>query len=89
MSRKFKHAVIFEPHGLPETIDGEWAGVLGIYDTEKAAQDEIDRIKSLGDDEYEWLGKFLTDCEEAQYNVTDRNMRLTINQAEYFPEATS
>lgn len=83
---KSLHALVFEPHGTPDTIDGEWAGVLSIHDTEADAQTELDRIKSVDGVEYEWLGEFLTDCEEAYYNVTSRNLRLTIMDAPYFPE---
>ena len=88
--KKHLYVVFFEPNGVPKTADGSWAGILGVFEYEGDAKAEIDRIKyeSLKDEEeWGWLGRFEKPKDHEESDVSNRQLRLSYEPAEFTPKS--
>jgi len=55
---RYIYIVLFIPDGMPSSVDGEWAGTLGVFEDEDEAKKMKHHVESNADDEYDWLGHF-------------------------------
>lgn len=74
MEKENKHiwVVFFSPDGIPQTVDGEWAGCISAHSTEEAAEDAAQRERDSG----VW-GDF-SNCDEDTI-CSDRNLRVEVD----------
>lgn len=70
----------FEPDGVPNTVDGDWAGPMSAFESKKDAEEERRRIMSGVDDEYSWLGRFDTGADGKPESTSSRGLRLEIEE---------
>lgn len=81
--------VSFTPYCTPSTVDGEWSGTLGAFESEEEAEKMKRHIESNTDPEYDWLGHFSKDGDDALssnrgFSICVEKVRLSAN---FEPEA--
>lgn len=70
----------FEPDGIPNTVDGDWAGPMSAFESREDAEKERARIMSGDDDDYSWLGRFDRDGNGELETTSSRGLRLDIEE---------